>query len=161
MTKAIHEVAVMDGAIKIWRILNLNSGTLYSRPYDSQEEADIAIASETTRDGLPVKRESLPGIVAALEGEPLRIGRDLVWKWKNNSVGLGASATLEGEGRTVPGVRLVLEDGPSCGPMVFTLHIGEVKWQVCKTHDTLKAQEEAEKYVRGYIAAVNDAASRA
>ena len=37
--KRIYEVPVYCGSQKVWRILNLNTGTIYSMDYDTEEQA--------------------------------------------------------------------------------------------------------------------------
>ena len=58
----IYETAVYCGSQKEWRILNLNSGTIYSMAYESEELALNAIEDGEKRAGHIVKRISLQEI---------------------------------------------------------------------------------------------------
>ncbi len=58
----IFETVVYDGAIKDWRILNINTGTVYSKGFDSKQEAIDAVEHGTIRDGLLVQFVSLESI---------------------------------------------------------------------------------------------------
>ena len=65
----ILETVVYDGAIKVWRVLNLNTGTVYSMHYDSQVEALNSIEDGAMRAGQLVKRVPLRDLkVFAEEG---------------------------------------------------------------------------------------------
>ncbi len=60
----IYEAVVYDGAMKYWRILNLNSLTVYGTHYDTREEADAAIKDGEERAGKIVKKVWLQRPVA-------------------------------------------------------------------------------------------------
>jgi len=55
----IYETAVYCGRLKEWRVLNLNTDTIYTRGYDSEELALDSIDSGEIRSGKIVKRLSL------------------------------------------------------------------------------------------------------
>lgn len=63
MKGVIYETTVYDGSSKEWRILNINSGTVYSMRYDSEEEASAAIKHEQVRGDRLVKRVSRHHII--------------------------------------------------------------------------------------------------
>lgn len=66
----IYEVPIYDGALKNWRILNLNTGTFYSMKYATQNEAVADIEHLTERAGTTVRRVFLPEVVRALDSAP-------------------------------------------------------------------------------------------
>ena len=68
--KEIHETPVYCGAMKVWRILNVNSGTLYSMEYDTEEQALNGIKAGEVRNNKTVKLWSIldvAGVLDALE----------------------------------------------------------------------------------------------
>ena len=58
----IYETPVYDGRTKVWRILNLNSGSVYSTEYPSQVDALNIIEGGTVRAGAVVTHISLAEI---------------------------------------------------------------------------------------------------
>lgn len=62
----IYETVIYDGALKNYRVLNLNTGTFYSMSFDSFEIANQAIKNGETRAGQTVKRTELREILQAL-----------------------------------------------------------------------------------------------
>ena len=67
----IYETVVYCGARKVFRILNLMSGTIYSMDFETQEEAFAAALKEDGKEraGKIVKVVRLPQIVEALLNE--------------------------------------------------------------------------------------------
>lgn len=63
----IIETAVYDGAVKVWRVLNLNTGTVYSVHYDTEVEALASIEHGTSRAGNWVKRVTLRELKGSAE----------------------------------------------------------------------------------------------
>lgn len=53
-TKFIYEMPVYCGRQKEWRILNLNTGTVYSNSYETEEEAINSIKIGEERAGSKV-----------------------------------------------------------------------------------------------------------
>lgn len=39
MSKHIYETVVFDGAMKVWRVWNITTGTVYSNSYETETEA--------------------------------------------------------------------------------------------------------------------------
>lgn len=75
--KYLYETAVYDGAMKYWRILNLNTGTVYSSNFPTIEKAEAAIDEDAVRDGKIVKRVAMNDIRFALSVLPtLRVRFD-------------------------------------------------------------------------------------
>lgn len=62
----IFETAVYDGRNKTWRTLNINTGTVYTMDYGSQEAALNAIENGVNRAGMTVKRVRLSDIPSLL-----------------------------------------------------------------------------------------------
>lgn len=62
----IHELVVYDGATKVFRILNLYSGTVYSSEYETLELAKAAIDHGEKRAGMVVNCTTLEEINEAL-----------------------------------------------------------------------------------------------
>jgi hypothetical protein len=54
MTKFIYEIPVYCGRQKHWRVLNLNSGTVYSTDYQTEEEALGSIEAGSEGSGKTV-----------------------------------------------------------------------------------------------------------
>lgn len=52
----ILEMAVYCGRLKVWRILNINTGTIYSVDYPEKEQAEAAIEHGTLRSDAVVVR---------------------------------------------------------------------------------------------------------
>lgn len=68
--KYIYEVPVFDGQWKGWRLLNLNTGTVYSGvEYETKELAAKSIEDGQLRDGAIVKRVTLDDIRTLLAQE--------------------------------------------------------------------------------------------
>lgn len=63
----ILETVVFDGSQKVWRILNLNTGTVYASEFDEQVKAIDAIEHGQIRDGQKVQYVSLQLIVETVE----------------------------------------------------------------------------------------------
>lgn len=55
-TTFIFEIPVYDGSQKVWRVLNITSGTVYSPEYETEDEANAAIEDGTKRAGSFVVR---------------------------------------------------------------------------------------------------------
>ena len=66
-TEWIYEVPIFDGALKNWRVLNLNTGTFYFLNYDSEEDAASSIEDGEIRLGRVVKRLSREEILDYLD----------------------------------------------------------------------------------------------
>ena len=58
----IYEVVVYCGATKVFRVLNLSTGTVYSCDYDTFDEAFASIKDGEIRSGKVVKRTTLEEI---------------------------------------------------------------------------------------------------
>lgn len=69
MRNLIYEVAVFDGRMKDWRVLNLTTGTIYSPRYVTEAEANEAINDGEVRAGATVKRIDRKEIVQKLNTE--------------------------------------------------------------------------------------------
>jgi hypothetical protein len=52
----IFETAIFDGRSKEWRILNLNTASIYTMSYDTEEEALAAIEDGELRGAYTVRR---------------------------------------------------------------------------------------------------------
>lgn len=59
-------MVVYDGAMKVWRVLNLTTGTVYSSEHDTKELAEASIEDGQKRAGFFVKRVTLEDISAGL-----------------------------------------------------------------------------------------------
>lgn len=66
-TPFIYEVPVYDGAKKVWRVLNVNSGTIYSKEFETAEEAYDSINDGEKRGEQQVIATSLPKIIACVD----------------------------------------------------------------------------------------------
>lgn len=64
----IYELVVFCGALKVYRVLNLSSGTVYSMDYPTFEEASASIEDGEIRSGKVVKRTTLEEINQKLKG---------------------------------------------------------------------------------------------
>ncbi len=53
--KYIYETVIYDGALKNWRVLNLNTGTFYSLSYEDEEQAIHSIKNGEKRAGATVQ----------------------------------------------------------------------------------------------------------
>lgn len=62
----IYETAVYCGRTKVWRVLNLNTGTVYSAEYPTQLAALESIEDGTLRATAVVHRVVLKDIVTTL-----------------------------------------------------------------------------------------------
>lgn len=60
--KYLPETTVYDGRYKVWRVLNLNSGTVYSNDHESKEAAAASIEHNTFRAGYIVRRTPFEAI---------------------------------------------------------------------------------------------------
>jgi hypothetical protein len=65
--RSIFEVVVYDGRMKVFRILNLNTGTVYSYDFETFEEATAGIVNGEERCGRIVKGTTLSRICDLLE----------------------------------------------------------------------------------------------
>lgn len=54
LSDRIIEAVVYDGAIKVWRVLNVLTGTVYSTQYDTKEDARASIKDGEIRSGKTV-----------------------------------------------------------------------------------------------------------
>jgi hypothetical protein len=63
----VLECPVYDGAGKVWRVLNLNTGTVYSNAYETVHAARKSIAVGEVRGGLTVKAVDLPYLCSLVE----------------------------------------------------------------------------------------------
>jgi hypothetical protein len=63
----IYETVVYDGGSKEYRVLNLNSGSLYTQIYKEEFEAFEAIKDGEERNGYIVKRIKVDSIKYAFE----------------------------------------------------------------------------------------------
>lgn len=68
MERYIYEMAVYCGAMKVWRVLNLNTGTIYSVDHETRELAEASIEDGKPRAGLTVKRVTLEQVIEGLAG---------------------------------------------------------------------------------------------
>ena len=59
MKQFIYETSVYCGRMKEWCVLNLNSGTVYSKGYATKEESDKTIEDGVERSGMIVKKIEL------------------------------------------------------------------------------------------------------
>lgn len=84
MDKFIYEVVIYDGGLKVWKVMNITTGSLYSFEYNTFEEAEASIEDGKGRVGKVVKRVSLSTIqnllsdnqkskVRIINGKPLTI----------------------------------------------------------------------------------------
>jgi len=64
--KRIYEIAIFDGGLKNWRVLNLSTLTFYCLDYDTKEEAEAAIEAGEVRCGEIVTAVSHQDAVNAL-----------------------------------------------------------------------------------------------
>lgn len=64
----IIETVVYCGRLKVFRVLNLNTGTVYSVDYDTHLLAQDSIEHGSIRDGQVVKYVSLELIQATVQG---------------------------------------------------------------------------------------------
>jgi hypothetical protein len=55
MDKFIYETVVYCGRTKVWRVLNLNTGTVYSLDYEEKQQAIDSIEDGKERAGYIVK----------------------------------------------------------------------------------------------------------
>ena len=62
-------MAVYCGSMKEWRILNINTGTVYSSNFPTKEAAEAAIEDGQIRGGLTVKRVTLNQTFTALRNQ--------------------------------------------------------------------------------------------
>ena len=67
MTKFIYEIPVYCGSQKHWRVLNLNSGTVYSSNYQTEQEAIASIEAGSERSGKTVVALSVPEVRRILD----------------------------------------------------------------------------------------------
>lgn len=58
----IYELVVYCGSTKVFRVLNLSSGTVYSNTYNTFDEASASIEDGEVRAGKLVKRTTLEEI---------------------------------------------------------------------------------------------------
>ena len=65
--KNIYEMPVYCGRLKEWRILNLNTGTIYSMSYETEENAKKDISVGEIRGNRPVVAVSLEQVVSCIE----------------------------------------------------------------------------------------------
>lgn len=63
----IYETAVYCGRTKVWRVLNLNTGTVYSVEYESRSLALASIEDGTVRGSAVVKCLTLQEITKTLD----------------------------------------------------------------------------------------------
>jgi hypothetical protein len=63
----IHEVPVYDGKTKVWRILNISTGTIYSGDDPTEEAALRAIEDGKQRAGATVRAWRLEVLQAVLD----------------------------------------------------------------------------------------------
>ncbi len=63
----IYETATYCGRLKEWRILNINTGTVYSSHFNTEEGAYHAIEDGVERAGAVVKRVKREEIIKVLE----------------------------------------------------------------------------------------------
>lgn len=63
----IYELVVYCGSTKVFRVLNLFTGTVYSNTYDTFDEASASIEDGVIRAGKVVKRTTLEEINWKLE----------------------------------------------------------------------------------------------
>lgn len=68
----IYETAIYCGRSKVWRVLNLSTGTIYSADFESKEEAEASIEDGKERSGRVVKRISIFDLVVPSHGVPSR-----------------------------------------------------------------------------------------
>ena len=59
---------VYCGALKVWRVLNLNTGTVYSMHFNSEKEAIASIQEGEIRAGATVKKVSIPQVCEIVDG---------------------------------------------------------------------------------------------
>jgi len=69
MGNNIYEMVVFCGRTKVFRILNISTGSLYSMDFKTQKEAEDAIDSEKERNGKTVQRVSLGDLRIILDRE--------------------------------------------------------------------------------------------
>lgn len=67
MKKFIYEMAVYCGRTKVWRVLNINTGTVYSSEFGTIGEANASIEDGEPRAGLIVKRVTLNEVAQGLD----------------------------------------------------------------------------------------------
>lgn len=71
----IYELPVYDGALKNWRILNLNTGTFYSMSYPSEAQAGAEIKDGAMRGHQTVKRITREQLINKCEGYDILVSR--------------------------------------------------------------------------------------
>lgn len=72
MITKIYECPVYDGRTKEWRILNLNSGTVYSSEFNTEEEASLAINEgvfRSKKSAQVVQKTTIKELRLLLDGE--------------------------------------------------------------------------------------------
>ena len=62
----IYEMPVYCGAMKVWRILNLNTGTVYSMDYETLEACKKEIKVGEVRGGAVVKMVDVHDVARVL-----------------------------------------------------------------------------------------------
>lgn len=67
MRGCIHEVPVYDGRYKVWRVLNVTTGTVYSEEHQSEYLASQSIEAGQPRNGHVVLRHALSEINGLLD----------------------------------------------------------------------------------------------
>ncbi len=67
MKRFIYEMATYDGARKVWRVLNINTGTVYSGHSETLEEANASIEDGKERAGMIVKMVTLGDVRNGLD----------------------------------------------------------------------------------------------
>jgi hypothetical protein len=78
--KSIYEVPVYCGRLKEWRVLNINTGTVYSCAFKTEEKAFRSIQDGGERGGKIVRRLALETLRYLLEvsGYPVDDGMEFV-----------------------------------------------------------------------------------
>lgn len=63
----IYETVIYDGALKVWRVWNITTATVYSNSHKTEKEAYASIEDGATRGGNTVIRVQRHEILQLLE----------------------------------------------------------------------------------------------
>lgn len=67
MKRFVYEMAVYCGAMKVWRVLNINTGTIYSTNFETMRLAEDSIKEGEVRGSWTVKKVTLMDVFMGLD----------------------------------------------------------------------------------------------